>query len=100
MYTPPHTRTCTRTHTHTHTHTHMPTPLPPPGEPSDYVHRVGRSARMGQSGDSVLFLLPSERGYLEVLARHGVVVGEEAALPVLNRALGTDAKVEGLCVLG
>jgi superfamily II DNA/RNA helicase len=37
-----------------------------------YVHRAGRSARMGQAGEALLFLLPTEVDYLPLLARHGV----------------------------
>jgi ATP-dependent RNA helicase DDX31/DBP7 len=44
----------------------------PPCEISDYVHRVGRVARAGKAGHSLLFLLPSERGYLEVLQTKGI----------------------------
>lgn len=31
-----------------------------PAELADYVHRVGRTARIGSSGKALLFLLPSE----------------------------------------
>ena len=34
---------------------------------SDYIHRVGRTARGGKSGRSLLFLLPSELGFLRFL---------------------------------
>jgi superfamily II DNA/RNA helicase len=37
----------------------------PPEDPNDYVHRVGRTARAGAKGDSILFLLPFETEYLE-----------------------------------
>ncbi|KAL3942136.1 MAG: hypothetical protein SGARI_000370, partial [Bacillariaceae sp.] len=44
----------------------------PPCEIADYVHRVGRGARAGKAGQSLLFLLPSERKYLEVLETKGI----------------------------
>ncbi|CAL9731703.1 ATP-dependent RNA helicase Dbp7p [Monosporozyma unispora] len=38
----------------------------PPFSVEDHLHRVGRTARAGRSGDSILFLLPGEEeGYLE-----------------------------------
>ncbi|SPO28931.1 probable HAS1 - helicase associated with Set1p [Ustilago trichophora] len=39
----------------------------PPDDPRDYIHRVGRTARAGNSGKSLLFLLPSELGFLRFL---------------------------------
>lgn len=44
----------------------------PPCEISDYVHRVGRVARAGKAGQSLLFLLPSEQGYVDVLKTKGI----------------------------
>ena len=44
----------------------------PPSEMSDYVHRAGRVARAGKAGHSLLFLLPSERPYLEMLQQRGI----------------------------
>lgn len=37
-----------------------------------YVHRVGRTARMGQKGKAILFLLPVEKGYLDLMGAAGV----------------------------
>merc|ERR1712079_484222 len=39
---------------------------------ADYVHRIGRAARAGKAGHSVLFLLPSETQYLEALKIRGL----------------------------
>ena len=44
----------------------------PPAETADYVHRVGRTARKGERGHSLLFLLPREVDYLGVLEARGL----------------------------
>ena len=44
----------------------------PPAETADYVHRVGRTARKGERGHSLLFLLPRETAYLGVLEARGL----------------------------
>eukprot|EP00171_Calliarthron_tuberculosum_P018875 IDg18875t1 len=46
------------------------------GEELEYVHRAGRTARMGQRGDALLFLLPSERAYQSKLESTGVSIME------------------------
>jgi hypothetical protein len=46
--------------------------LDPPPEVTDYVHRVGRAARLGQKGRALLFLMPHERPFLQVLATKGI----------------------------
>lgn len=43
-----------------------------PGNPADYVHRVGRTARIGLKGNALLFLSPAEVEYLETLKQHGI----------------------------
>ncbi|KAL3872229.1 hypothetical protein ACJMK2_040165 [Sinanodonta woodiana] len=37
------------------------------GSTTDYIHRVGRTARVGSMGNALLFLMPSETGYIKVL---------------------------------
>ncbi|OMJ12131.1 ATP-dependent RNA helicase HAS1 [Smittium culicis] len=48
----------------------------PPDDPRDYIHRVGRTARAGNSGKSLLFLLPSELGFLYYLKQSKVSPSE------------------------
>jgi ATP-dependent RNA helicase DDX31/DBP7 len=44
----------------------------PPSDIRDYIHRVGRTARIGQKGEAILFLLPSEIEYVELLQEKNV----------------------------
>ncbi|RLN53799.1 hypothetical protein BBJ29_008481 [Phytophthora kernoviae] len=44
----------------------------PPTETRDYVHRVGRTARSGKQGSSLLFLMPSESEYLDYLSKQNL----------------------------
>eukprot|EP00117_Sycon_ciliatum_P034193 scpid55876/ scgid26151/ ATP-dependent RNA helicase DDX55; DEAD box protein 55 len=39
----------------------------PPSAASAFVHRCGRTARIGQEGNALLFLLPPEESYIEFL---------------------------------
>ncbi|KAK6944704.1 Helicase, C-terminal [Dillenia turbinata] len=55
-----------------------------PGEATEYVHRVGRTARLGESGDSLLFLQPTEMDYLKDLEKHGVSLTQYPLLKVLE----------------
>ncbi|KAL9242174.1 hypothetical protein vseg_016200 [Gypsophila vaccaria] len=55
-----------------------------PGEATEYVHRVGRTARLGQKGHSLLFLQPVEMEYLQDLEKHGVSLSEYPLLKVLD----------------
>ena len=48
----------------------------PPDDPRDYIHRVGRTARAGKAGKSLLFLLPSELGFLRFLKTAKVPLNE------------------------
>lgn len=48
----------------------------PPDDPRDYIHRVGRTARAGGKGRSLLFLLPTETGFLKYLKEAKVPLNE------------------------
>lgn len=48
----------------------------PPDDPRDYIHRVGRTARAGKTGQSLLFLLESELGFLRYLKAAKVPLNE------------------------
>ena len=46
----------------------------------EYLHRVGRTARIGKSGSALLFLQPSELGFLDVLRGRGLTDLREMTL--------------------
>jgi ATP-dependent RNA helicase DDX18/HAS1 len=48
----------------------------PPDDPREYIHRVGRTARAGGRGKALLFLLPSELGFLRFLKLAKVPLNE------------------------
>jgi len=47
-----------------------------PKEPDDFVHRSGRTARNGRSGNALVMLLPSEESYVEFMESKGVPLVE------------------------
>eukprot|EP00105_Crassostrea_gigas_P038416 XP_019922564.1 PREDICTED: probable ATP-dependent RNA helicase DDX31 isoform X2 [Crassostrea gigas] len=47
-----------------------------PGAVQDYVHRVGRTARVGKQGHALLFIMPAEVEYLKSLSGHGISMEE------------------------
>ncbi|KAG8509457.1 putative ATP-dependent RNA helicase DDX31 [Galemys pyrenaicus] len=59
-----------------------------PSSPAEYIHRIGRTARIGCRGSSLLILAPSEAEYVNSLASHKISMSEmkvEAILSVLTR---------------
>ncbi len=48
----------------------------PTDDPKEYIHRVGRTARAGGRGKALLFLLPSELGFLRYLKQARVPLNE------------------------
>ena len=60
----------------------------PPTELTEYVHRIGRTARRGRAGSAILMLRPCEAGYVKLLKnRMGVDMVQ----------LRRTALVDGLC---
>ncbi|KAK9283118.1 hypothetical protein L1049_011349 [Liquidambar formosana] len=49
----------------------------PPQDPNVFIHRVGRTARMGRQGSAIVFLLPKEEAYVEFLAIRRVPLQEK-----------------------
>lgn len=67
----------------------------PPDDPRDYIHRVGRTARgTGGQGKSLLFLLPSELGFLRYL-KHAKVPLNEYQFPA-NKIANVQGQLEKL----
>eukprot|EP01103_Thecamoeba_quadrilineata_P002618 TRINITY_DN12542_c0_g1_i1.p1 TRINITY_DN12542_c0_g1~~TRINITY_DN12542_c0_g1_i1.p1 ORF type:complete len:653 (-),score=133.63 TRINITY_DN12542_c0_g1_i1:217-2175(-) len=48
----------------------------PPTQTSEYIHRVGRTARRGEKGNSLIFILQNEVNFVEVLQNHGLSLEE------------------------
>jgi len=58
-----------------------------PTQTEDYLHRVGRTARIGEKGKSLLFLLPSEIDYLTELEAQELAISEQKIDDVLKESL-------------
>jgi len=54
-----------------------------PTDTSDYVHRVGRTARRGEQGAAILFLQPTEAAYAEILTAAGLAITPASTAPIL-----------------
>uniref|UniRef100_A0A7N8Y9M0 ATP-dependent RNA helicase n=1 Tax=Mastacembelus armatus TaxID=205130 RepID=A0A7N8Y9M0_9TELE len=62
----------------------------PPSAAAEYVHRVGRTARIGGRGSSLLFLTPAETTFIEELANHNISVSEMKVLDILSSLMMDD----------
>ncbi|XP_035918157.1 probable ATP-dependent RNA helicase CG8611 [Anopheles stephensi] len=62
---------------------------------ADYVHRVGRTARAGESGKAVLFIEPSEMDFIKYLSNKHIRIKEQSATGVIRnfgRFINSDTK--------
>eukprot|EP01101_Sappina_pedata_P002156 TRINITY_DN12416_c0_g1_i1.p1 TRINITY_DN12416_c0_g1~~TRINITY_DN12416_c0_g1_i1.p1 ORF type:complete len:617 (-),score=242.31 TRINITY_DN12416_c0_g1_i1:23-1873(-) len=66
----------------------------PPQLTSEYVHRVGRTARIGTTGNSLIFLLPSEESYLNILKSHDLKLSEINVEDILGSMFYDDYDAE------
>ncbi|KAH9601755.1 DEAD/DEAH box helicase domain [Trypanosoma melophagium] len=46
----------------------------PPVDPSTFIHRIGRTARMGRQGESLVFLMPHELEYVAFMKLQNVIL--------------------------
>ncbi|NXS76594.1 DDX31 helicase, partial [Pandion haliaetus] len=61
-----------------------------PASPAEYIHRIGRTARIGCHGNSLLVLAPSEAEYVSLLASHKINVSEIKMEEVLSILMKDD----------
>ncbi|XP_069465411.1 ATP-dependent DNA helicase DDX31 [Ambystoma mexicanum] len=61
-----------------------------PSSPAEYIHRIGRTARIGLRGSSLLLLTPSEAGYVHSLAAHKISVSELKMEDILGSLMNED----------
>ncbi|XP_030317009.1 probable ATP-dependent RNA helicase DDX31 isoform X4 [Calypte anna] len=61
-----------------------------PASPAEYIHRIGRTARIGCHGSSLLVLAPSEAEYVSLLASHKMNVSELKMEKVLSSLMKDD----------
>ena len=57
----------------------------PPTTTADYVHRVGRTARIGAKGSSLIFMLPSEAQFVKELENSNMTMIELTAEHALEK---------------
>ena len=73
----------------------------PPQDPAFFVHRVGRTARAGRKGQSLLMLEPSEAAYVPFTCRRGVPLvewEEKWDESPRNESLSVLEKIRSKCV--
>ena len=68
--------------------------LPP--DPKEYVHRVGRAARLGQRGQALILLHPSEAPFLQLLQRAGMSLGLVRMAVLVGPSLATTVSSDSI----
>ncbi|RPB27225.1 DEAD-domain-containing protein, partial [Terfezia boudieri ATCC MYA-4762] len=72
----------------------------PPFSRSDYLHRIGRTARAGRPGRAMIFLLPGtgEEEYVEKVmiptCPSGVIIREQSLSEVFEKGFNTNTKID------
>ncbi|XP_044124532.1 probable ATP-dependent RNA helicase DDX31 isoform X2 [Bufo gargarizans] len=61
-----------------------------PASAAEYIHRVGRTARLCARGSSLLILIPSEAEYIQTLVNHKISVSEMKMEEILSNLLQED----------
>ncbi|XP_069626907.1 ATP-dependent DNA helicase DDX31 isoform X3 [Haliaeetus albicilla] len=61
-----------------------------PASPAEYIHRIGRTARIGCHGNSLLVLAPSEAEYVSLLASHKINISEIKMEKILSSLMKDD----------
>ncbi len=65
-----------------------------PESVDSYIHRVGRTARLGGSGSALMFVMPSESSFVNKLAQRGIVL--ENVEPKTHRLEDPSPQIEAL----
>uniref|UniRef100_A0A8D2DCA0 ATP-dependent RNA helicase n=1 Tax=Sciurus vulgaris TaxID=55149 RepID=A0A8D2DCA0_SCIVU len=65
-------------------------PYSAPSSPAEYIHRIGRTARIGCRGSSLLILAPSEAEYVNSLAAHKINISEVKMEDILSILIRDD----------
>jgi ATP-dependent RNA helicase DeaD len=55
-----------------------------PNDTESYIHRIGRTGRMGRSGEAILFIAPRERNLLKIIERATRQPIEPMELPTIE----------------
>lgn len=56
-----------------------------PTDPKAYIHRIGRTARIGSKGDALLMLMPSEEEYLSILEKSNMKFNKISSDEILSK---------------